>query len=76
MNAVLVHKKYHIIILLERIKMQIKFSTFFQEGKSSLTLGFTGNSSDVRQLGRFYKRLYSYAPQYEGHAAARRNIKV
>ena len=32
--------------------------------------GFTGNSSDVRQLGRFYKKGYtSYAPQYEGHAA-------
>ncbi|GEQ11869.1 carboxylesterase [Staphylococcus xylosus] len=33
--------------------------------------GFTGNSSDVRQLGRFLQKkgYTSYAPQYEGHAA-------
>jgi hypothetical protein len=32
--------------------------------------GFTGNSSDVRQLGRFLQKkgYTSYAPQYEGHA--------
>ena len=54
--------------------MQIKLPQpfFFQEGKRAVLLlhGFTGNSSDVRQLGRFYKKGYtSYAPQYEGHAA-------
>lgn len=33
--------------------------------------GFTGNSSDVRQLGRFLQKkgYTSYAPHYEGHAA-------
>ena len=32
--------------------------------------GFTGNSADVRQLGRYLQKGYtSYAPQYEGHAA-------
>ena len=51
--------------------MQIKLPQpfFFQEGKRAVLLlhGFTGNSSDVRQLGRFYKKGYtSYAPQYEG----------
>ena len=54
--------------------MQIKLpKPFFEEGKRAVLLlhGFTGNSSDVRQLGRFYKRkgYTSYAPQYEGHAA-------
>ena len=43
--------------------MQIKLPQpfFFQEGKRAVLLlhGFTGNSSDVRQLGRFLqKRLY------------------
>ena len=37
--------------------MQIKLPQpfFFQEGKRAVLLlhGFTGNSSDVRQLGRF-----------------------
>lgn len=40
--------------------MQIKLPKpfFFEEGKRAVLLlhGFTGNSSDVRQLGRFYKR--------------------
>lgn len=33
--------------------------------------GFTGNSADVRQLGRYLQKqgYTSYAPQYEGHAA-------
>lgn len=33
--------------------------------------GFTGNSSDVRQLGRFLQKkgYTSYAPHYEGHTA-------
>ena len=41
--------------------MQIKLPQpfFFQEGKRAVLLlhGFTGNSSDVRQLGRFYKKV-------------------
>ena len=55
--------------------MQIKLPQpfFFQEGKRAVLLlhGFTGNSSDVRQLGRFLQKkgYTSYAPQYEGHAA-------
>ena len=38
--------------------------------------GFTGNSSDVRQLGRFLQKkgYTSYAPQYEGHAASPEEI--
>lgn len=40
--------------------MQIKLPKpfFFEEGKRAVLLlhGFTGNSSDVRQLGRFYKK--------------------
>lgn len=44
--------------------MQIKLPKpfFFEEGKRAVLLlhGFTGNSSDVRQLGRFFtkERLY------------------
>lgn len=55
--------------------MQIKLPEpfFFEEGNRAVLLlhGFTGNSSDVRQLGRFLqKKGYTcYAPQYEGHAA-------
>ena len=52
--------------------MQIKLPQpfFFEEGKRAVLLlhGFTGNSSDVRQLGRFLQKkgYTSYAPQYEG----------
>lgn len=55
--------------------MQIKLPEpfFFEEGKRAVLFlhGFTGNSSDVRQLGRFLQKkgYTSYAPQYEGHAA-------
>lgn len=55
--------------------MQIKLPEpfFFEEGKRAVLLlhGFTGNSSDVRQLGRFLQKkgYTSYALQYEGHAA-------
>ncbi|MDN6062772.1 MAG: carboxylesterase [Staphylococcus simulans] len=55
--------------------MQIKLPKpfFFEEGNRAVLLlhGFTGNSSDVRQLGRFLQKkgYTSYAPQYEGHAA-------
>ncbi|WP_368738985.1 alpha/beta hydrolase, partial [Staphylococcus aureus] len=54
--------------------MQIKLPKpfFFEEGKRAVLLlhGFTGNSSDVRQLGRFLKKkgYTSYEIQYEGHA--------
>ena len=43
--------------------MQIKLPQpfFFQEGKEqSLLHGFTGNSSDVRQLGRFLQKGYTF----------------
>lgn len=55
--------------------MQIRLPEpfFFEEGPRAVLLlhGFTGNSSDVRQLGRFLQKkgYTSYAPQYEGHAA-------
>ncbi|CEF19444.1 Putative carboxylesterase [Staphylococcus xylosus] len=55
--------------------MQIKLPEpfFFEERNRAVLLlhGFTGNSSDVRQLGRFLQKkgYTSYAPQYEGHAA-------
>ncbi len=55
--------------------MQIKLPKpfFFEEGKMCRVIitWITGNSSDVRQLGRFLQKkgYTSYAPQYEGHAA-------
>ena len=55
--------------------MQIKLPRpfFFEEGKRAVLLlhGFTGNSADVRQLGRYLQKkgYTSYAPQYEGHSA-------
>ena len=54
--------------------MQIKLPQPFSLRKERAVLllhGFTGNSSDVRQLGRFLQKkgYTSYAPQYEGHAA-------
>ncbi|RYL95765.1 alpha/beta fold hydrolase [Sporolactobacillus sp. THM7-4] len=46
---------------------------FFEGGPRAVLLlhGFTGNSTDVRQLGRYLnKRGYTcYAPHYRGHAA-------
>jgi carboxylesterase len=57
------------------VVMQIKLPQpfFFEEGPRAVLLlhGFTGNSSDVRQLGRYLQKkgITSYAPQYEGHAA-------
>ena len=50
--------------------MQIKLPKpfFFEEGKRAVLLlhGFTGNSADVRQLGRYLQKkgYTSYAPQY------------
>ena len=62
--------------------MQIKLPKpfFFEEGKRAVLLlhGFTGNSSDVRQLGRFLQKkgYTSYAPQYEeiGRASCRERV--
>src|SRR5690606_37594541 len=43
----------------------------FEAGKRAVLLlhGFTGNSADVRQLGRFLEKngYTSHAPQYKGH---------
>lgn len=54
-----------------KLKMNLPKPFFFEEGPRAVLLlhGFTGNSSDVRQLGRFLqKRGYTcYAPHYEGH---------
>lgn len=50
---------------------KITRTVLFEEGKRAVLLlhGFTGNSSDVRQLGRFLQKkgYTSYAPHYEGH---------
>lgn len=52
---------------------------YFDEGSEFAVLllhGFTGNTSDVRQLGRFLqkKAITSYAFNYEGHAEPPENI--
>lgn len=53
------------------MKIRLPEPFFFEEGKRAVLLlhGFTGNSSDVRQLGRFLQKkgYTSYAPHYEGH---------
>ena len=53
--------------------MQIKLlRPFFRRRKTSCILlhGFTGNSADVRQLGRYLqKKGYTSCTQYEGHSA-------
>lgn len=53
------------------MKMRLPEPFFFEEGERAVLLlhGFTGNSSDVRQLGRFLQKkgYTSYAPHYEGH---------
>lgn len=47
-------------------------------GKSAALLlhGFTGNTSDVRQLGRFFEKkgMTAYSFNYEGHAEHPKNI--
>jgi len=54
------------------MKIQLPKPFFFEEGEKAVLLlhGFTGNSSDVRQLGRYLQKqgITSYAPHYEGHA--------
>ncbi|MFY0486657.1 alpha/beta hydrolase, partial [Staphylococcus haemolyticus] len=53
--------------------MKLPQPIFFDEVKREVLLlhGFTGKSSDERQLGRFLQKkgYTTYAPQYEGHAA-------
>ncbi|TDM14716.1 alpha/beta hydrolase [Macrococcus bovicus] len=53
------------------MKIRLPEPFFFEEGPRAVLLlhGFTGNSSDVRQLGRYLqKKGYTcYAPHYEGH---------
>ncbi|WP_414049379.1 alpha/beta hydrolase [Macrococcus animalis] len=53
------------------MRIQLPKPFFFKEGKRAVLLlhGFTGNSSDVRQLGRFLQKqgYTTYAPHYEGH---------
>ncbi|WP_353462708.1 carboxylesterase [Mammaliicoccus sciuri] len=53
------------------MRIQLPKPFFFEEGKRAVLLlhGFTGNSSDVRQLGRYLQKkgYTSYAPHYEGH---------
>lgn len=53
---------------------------FYFEGTAPYAVlllhGFTGNSSDVRQLGRYLQKhnITSMAPHYEGHAEDPQNI--
>lgn len=53
------------------MRIQLPKPFFFEEGNRAVLLlhGFTGNSSDVRQLGRFLQKegYTTYAPHYEGH---------
>ncbi|REH87152.1 alpha/beta hydrolase [Staphylococcus felis] len=60
------------------MKIQLPKPFFFEEGRRAVLLlhGFTGNSSDVRQLGRYLQKkgYTSYAPHYEGHAEPPENI--
>ncbi|AKG73239.1 alpha/beta hydrolase [Salinicoccus halodurans] len=60
------------------MKIQLPKPFFFEEGEKAVLLlhGFTGNSSDVRQLGRYLQKqgITSYAPHYEGHAEPPENL--
>ncbi len=60
------------------MKIQLPEPFFFEEGEKAVLLlhGFTGNSSDVRQLGRYLQKqgITSYAPHYEGHAEPPENL--
>lgn len=55
------------------MKVKLPDSFYFDEGSDFAVLllhGFTGNTSDVRQLGRFLQKqkITSYAINYDGHA--------
>lgn len=61
------------------MKIQLPKPFYFEGSKDFAVLllhGFTGNSSDVRQLGRFLQKqdITSMAPHYEGHAEDPQNI--
>ncbi len=61
------------------MKIQLPKPFYFEgtEPYAALLLhGFTGNSSDVRQLGRYLQKrnITSMAPHYEGHAEDPQNI--
>ena len=60
-----------------QIKLPQPFSLRKRKRAVLLLHGFTGNSSDVRQLGRFLQKkgYTSYTPQYEGHAAPPEEIQ-
>ncbi|MEW9502091.1 alpha/beta hydrolase [Jeotgalibacillus marinus] len=53
------------------MKLNLPKPFFFEGGKRAVLLlhGFTGNSSDVRMLGRFLEKngYTSHAPHYKGH---------
>lgn len=61
------------LLLMEVLHMRISTPKpfFFEAGKRAVLLlhGFTGNSSDVRMLGRFLEKngYTSLAPHYKGH---------
>lgn len=61
------------------MKVKLPEAFYFDEGSKTAVLllhGFTGNTSDVRQLGRYLQKkgITSYSFNYEGHAEAPENI--
>lgn len=61
------------------MKIQLPKPFYFEGSERYAVLllhGFTGNSSDVRQLGRYLQKqnITSMAPHYEGHAEDPQNI--
>lgn len=60
------------------IKLPEKFYFKEDSGDNAVLLlhGFTGNTSDIRQLGRYLQKqgMTSYAINYEGHAEHPKNI--
>lgn len=61
------------------MKIQLPKPFYFEGTEDFAVLllhGFTGNSSDVRQLGRYLQKqnITSMAPHYEGHAEDPKNI--
>lgn len=63
------------------MKIQLPKPFLFEEGKRAVLLlhGFTGNSSDVRQLGRFLQKKWIYVLRTSLRRAcstARRNFEV
>jgi carboxylesterase len=61
------------------MKVKLPEAFYFDESSDFAVLllhGFTGNTSDVRQLGRFLQKkgITSYSFNYEGHAETPENI--